>query len=51
MNNPLFSCVIPVKGARPYLAEALASLAAQGLGDNLEVIVQDGDVILFRFNV
>ena len=44
MNNPLFSCVIPVKGARPYLDAALASLAAQGLGDALEVIIQDGDV-------
>lgn len=44
MNNPLFSCVVPVKGARPYLDAALASLAAQGVGDELEVIVQDGDV-------
>lgn len=41
---PLFSCVMPVKGARPYMKEALASLAAQGLGDELEVIVQDGDL-------
>ena len=35
---------MPVKGARPYLAEALSSLKAQGMGDELEVIVQDGDV-------
>ncbi len=41
--KPLFSCVMPVKGARPYMEEALASLAAQGMGDDLEVIVQDGD--------
>ncbi len=44
MSVPLFSCVMPVKGARPYLAEALSSLKAQGMGDDLEVIVQDGDV-------
>ena len=44
MKSPLFSCVVPVKGARPYLAEALSSLEAQGMGDDLEVIVQDGDV-------
>ena len=44
MSNPLFSCVVPVKGARPYIAEALASLESQGLGEELEVIVQDGDV-------
>ena len=42
MSNPLFSCVVPVKGARPYIAEALASLESQGLGEELEVIVQDG---------
>ena len=41
--RPLFSCVMPVKGPRPYMEEALASLAAQGMGDDLEVIVQDGD--------
>lgn len=29
---------------RPYFDEALASLQGQGLGDGLEVIVQDGDV-------
>ena len=44
MKSPLFSCVVSVKGARPYLAEALSSLEAQGMGDDLEVIVQDGDV-------
>ena len=42
--RPLFSCVVPVKGARPYFDEALASLQGQGLGDALEIIVQDGDV-------
>ncbi len=42
--KPLFSCVMPVKGPRPYMEEALASLSAQGLGDDLEVIVQDADV-------
>lgn len=41
--EPVFSCVVPVKGERPFLAEALSSLAAQGLGDRLEIIVQDGD--------
>ena len=44
MRSPLFSCVMPVKGPRPYMEEALASLAAQGMGDDLEVIVQDADV-------
>ena len=44
MTRPLFSCVMPVKGARPYMEEALASLLAQGMGDELEVIVQDADV-------
>ena len=44
MNNPLFSCVIPVKGERPFFGEAVDSLKAQGLGDNLEIIVQDADV-------
>ena len=42
--RPLFSCVIPVKGERPFMKEALASLAAQGMGDDLEIIVQDADV-------
>ena len=42
MSRPLFSCVVPVKGARPFIAEALASLEAQGMGEELEVIVQDG---------
>ena len=44
MNSPLFSCVIPVKGERPFFGEAIDSLKAQGLGDNLEIIVQDADV-------
>lgn len=43
MGNPLFSCVVAVKGARPFLDAALGSLAAQDMGDALEVIVQDGD--------
>ena len=42
MKRPLFSCVIPVKGERPYFDEALASLMSQGMGDDLEIIVQDG---------
>ena len=41
MNRPLFSCVMPVKGERPFFKEALASLESQGLGDELEIIVQD----------
>ena len=43
MKRPLFSCVIPVKGERPYFDEALESLQNQGLGDDLEIIVQDAD--------
>lgn len=43
-QRPLFSCVIAVKGKRPYFDAALASLRAQGLGDDLEIIVQDADV-------
>ena len=43
MKRPLFSCVIPVKGERPYFDEALESLLSQGMGDDLEIIVQDGD--------
>lgn len=39
-----FSCVVPVKGNRPYFDVALASLRGQCFGDNLEVIIQDGDV-------
>ena len=35
---------MPVKGSRPYLAEALESLEAQGMGSDLEVIIQDGDI-------
>ena len=44
MSRPLFSCVVPVKGARPFIADALASLEAQGMGEELEIIVQDGGV-------
>ena len=45
MNTyPLFTCVVPVKGKRPYFAEALASLKSQGMGDELEIIVQDSDI-------
>ena len=44
MNRPLFSCVVPVKGARPYLEATMDSLRSQGLGNELEVIVQDADV-------
>jgi glycosyltransferase involved in cell wall biosynthesis len=44
MNSPLFSCVIPVKGDRPFFGDAIDSLKAQGLGDDLEIIVQDADV-------
>ena len=43
MNRPNFSCVMPVKGTRLYMDEALESLKSQGMGDELEVIVQDGD--------
>lgn len=42
MSRPLFSCVVPVKGPRPYFDEAVASLVNQRLGDDLEIIVQDG---------
>lgn len=42
MSCPLFSCVVPVKGARPYFAEALDSVMSQGV--EVEVIVQDGDI-------
>ena len=43
-HTPLFSCVIPVKGDRPFWGEAVDSLKAQGLGDDLEIIVQDADI-------
>ena len=42
MKSPLFSCIIPVKGILLYLREALESLESQGMGDDLEIIVQDG---------
>ena len=44
MNLPLYSCVVPVKGKRPYLADSLSSLVSQEMGDQIEVIVQDGDI-------
>lgn len=44
MVLPLFSCVVPVKGDRPFIGEALDSLELQGFGDKLEIIVQDGDI-------
>jgi glycosyltransferase involved in cell wall biosynthesis len=44
MNKPSFSCVIPVKGERPFFGEAIDSLKAQGMGEELEIIVQDGGV-------
>ena len=44
MKRPLFSCVVPVKGSRPYFDEALESLLSQGMGDDLEIIVQDADI-------
>ena len=44
MKRPFFSCVIPVKGARPYFDAALESLRLQEMGDDLELIVQDADV-------
>lgn len=44
MKQPLFSCVIPVKGKRPFLDETFRSLEGQGLTDDLEIIVQDGDI-------
>ena len=42
MKQPLFSCVIPVKGDRPFFGEAIESLRGQGLGEELEIIIQDG---------
>ena len=33
-----------MKGDRPFFGEAIDSLKAQGLGDDLEIIVQDADV-------
>ena len=44
MKVPVFSCIVPVKGERPFFGEAIDSLKAQGLGDDLEIIVQDADV-------
>lgn len=42
MKSPLVSCIIPVKGILLYLREALESLGSQSMGDDLEIIVQDG---------
>lgn len=42
--RPLFSCVMPLKGSRPYMDAALASLRNQGMDGDLEIIIQDGDV-------
>ena len=36
--------MVPVKGTRPFFGEAIDSLKSQGLGDDLEIIVQDADV-------
>ena len=36
--------MIPVKGERPFFGEAIASLKVQGLGDALEIIIQDADI-------
>lgn len=44
MKRPLFSCVMPVKGPRPYMDAALESLRNQGMGDDLEIIIQDADI-------
>ena len=44
MAKLLFSCIIPVKGERPFINEATASLKGQSFGDELEFIIQDGDV-------
>ena len=38
----MYSCVIPVIGARPFFKDALASIESQGV--DVEVIVQDGDI-------
>lgn len=43
MKRPLFSCVMPVKGSRPYVDVALESLRCQGMDDDLEIIIQDGN--------
>lgn len=46
MSIPLFSCVVPVKGTRPFWNKAIESLESQGLESALEIVVQDGDVEL-----
>ncbi len=42
--SPFFSCVVPVKGERPFFDEAIDSLKVQGFGNELEVIIQDADI-------
>ena len=37
-----YSCIIPVKGAHPYLKDTIASLESQGI--NVEIFLQDGDI-------
>ena len=44
VSAPLFSCVIPVKGNRPFFGEAISSLKSQGYEKDLEIIIQDADV-------
>ena len=49
MIRPLFSCVVPVKGARPFFDEAIESLRGQGLGDELEIVIQELKIINKKF--
>lgn len=42
MGEPLVSVLLPVRDEEPYLAEALASLSAQTLGDFEAIVVDDG---------
>lgn len=44
MSTPFFSCVLPVKGTRPYLIQAIQSIERQHFHGELEIIVQDGDL-------
>lgn len=37
-----FTCIMPVKGLRPYIADALASV--EGQDANVQIITQDGDI-------
>ena len=36
MGKPFFSCVIPVKGERPFFREALVSLEEEEMGSRVE---------------